>query len=232
LGKLAQALVHGAEVLEIESNFDAALKVSRALDASYPVRNVNSVNPYRIEGQKTCAFEIVDNLGRAPDYHVMPVGNAGNITAQWKGYCEYGPDRTVMFGVQAEGAAPFIRGEPVADPSTLASAIRIGNPASWDGAVKATGESGGAFLAVSDGDILEAYHILAEEEGLFCEPASAASLAGLFKLVEAERLERGKTVVIILTGHGLKDPDRALAEAPATKRVPADTETVAHLLGW
>jgi threonine synthase len=232
LGKLAQALVHGAEVLEIESNFDGALEISRSLDAAYPVRNVNSVNPYRIEGQKTCAFEIVDNLGRAPDYHVMPVGNAGNITAQWKGYVEYGPDRPVMFGVQAEGAAPFIHGAPVKDPSTLASAIRIGNPASWEGAVKATTESGGEFLAVSDGDILEAYHVLAEEEGLFVEPASAASLAGFFKLVEADKLERGKSCVLILTGHGLKDPDRALAEAPSTKRVPKDLETIAQLLGW
>jgi threonine synthase len=232
LGKLAQALVHGAEVLEIESNFDGALEVSRGLDSEYPVRNVNSVNPYRIEGQKTCAFEIVDNLGRAPDYHVMPVGNAGNITAQWKGYVEYGPDRPVMFGVQAEGAAPFVLGAPVKDPSTLASAIRIGNPASWEGAVKATTESGGEFLAVSDGDILEAYHVLAEEEGLFVEPASAASLAGFFKLVEADKLERGRTCVLILTGHGLKDPDRALAEAPSTKRVPKDLKTVAQLLGW
>lgn len=232
LGKLAQALVHGAEVLEVEANFDGALGIARELADTHPVALVNSVNPNRIEGQKTCAFEICDNLGRAPEYHVMPVGNAGNITAHWKGYCEYGPDRPVMFGVQAEGAAPLVQGAPVSDPITLASAIRIGNPASWEGAVKATTESGGEFLAVSDGDILEAYHVLAEEEGLFCEPASAASLAGLFKLVEAERLERGKTVVLILTGHGLKDPDRALAEAPATKRVPADLQTVAHLLGW
>ncbi len=232
LGKLAQALVHGGEVLEIETNFDGSLEVARELADGYPVAIVNSVNPHRIEGQKTCAFEIVDNLGRAPDYQVMPVGNAGNITAQWKGYVEYGPDRPVMFGVQAEGAAPFIKGEPVKDPSTLAQAIRIGNPASWEGAVKATTESGGEFLAVTDGEILEAYHVLAEEEGLFVEPASAASLAGLFKLCDAERLERGKTCVLILTGHGLKDPDRALAEAPSTKRVPKDTETVAHLLGW
>jgi threonine synthase len=232
LGKLAQALVHGAEVLEVECNFDGALEIARELAKRYPVALVNSVNPHRIEGQKTCAFEIVDALGRAPEYHVMPVGNAGNITAQWKGYCEYGPDRPVMFGIQAEGAAPLLIGKPVANPITLASAIRIGNPASWEGAVKATSESGGAFLAVSDHDILEAYHVLAEEEGLFCEPASAAAAAGFFKLMEDERLERGKTVVLILTGHGLKDPDRALAEAPATKRVPADFETVAHLLGW
>ncbi|MEX0875410.1 MAG: threonine synthase [Actinomycetota bacterium] len=232
MGKLAQALVHGAEVLEIEGNFDDALEVSRGLAGTHPITNVNSVNPHRIEGQKTCAFEIVDSLGRVPDYQVMPVGNAGNITAQWKGYVEYGPDRPVMFGVQAEGAAPLVTGEPVADPSTLASAIRIGNPASWEGAVKAVSESGGEFLSVSDGEILEAYHVLAEEEGLFCEPASAASLAGFIRLLEEERLERGKTGVLILTGHGLKDPDRALAEAPSTKRVPADLETVAHLLGW
>jgi threonine synthase len=231
LGKLAQALVHGAEVFELESNFDDALGIARAVADRYPVALVNSVNPNRIEGQKTCAFEIVDNLSRAPDYQVMPVGNAGNITAQWKGYCEYG-DRPVMFGVQAEGAAPFLKGAPVENPTTLASAIRIGNPASWEGAVKAVTESAGDFLAVSDGDILEAYHVLAEEEGLFCEPASAASLAGFFKLVSEDRLERGKTCVLVLTGHGLKDPDRALAEAPATKRVPADLETVAHLLGW
>jgi threonine synthase len=231
LGKLAQALVHGAEVFELESNFDDALGIARAVADRYPVALVNSVNPNRIQGQKTCAFEIVDNLGRAPDYHVMPVGNAGNITAQWKGYCEYGAD-PVMFGVQAEGAAPFLKGAPVENPTTLASAIRIGNPASWEGAVKAVTESSGAFLSVSDGDILEAYHVLAEEEGLFCEPASAASLAGFFKLVSEDRLERGKVCVLVLTGHGLKDPDRALAEAPATKRVPADLETVAHLLGW
>jgi threonine synthase len=232
MGKLAQALVHGAEVLEVETNFDGALDVARELSRDYPVALVNSVNPNRIEGQKTCAFEIVDALGRAPDYHVMPVGNAGNITAQWKGYTEYGPDRPVMYGIQAEGAAPFVHGAPVKDPSTLASAIRIGNPASWEGAVKAQTESGGAFLAVSDADILEAYHVLAEEEGLFCEPASASAAAGFFKLVEADRLERGKSVVLILTGHGLKDPDRALAEAPPTKRVPADIQTVAQLLGW
>jgi threonine synthase len=232
LGKLAQALVHGAEVFELECNFDGALGIARGISDRYPVALVNSVNPYRIEGQKTCAFEIVDNLGRAPDYHVMPVGNAGNITAQWKGYSEYGPERPVMFGIQAEGAAPLVTGRRVDDPITLASAIRIGNPASWEGAVKATTESGGEFLAVSDADILEAYHVLAEEEGLFCEPASAAALAGFFKLISEDRLERGKTCVLILTGHGLKDPDRALAEAPATKRVPADLDTVSHLLGW
>jgi threonine synthase len=232
LGKLAQALVHGGEVVEVETNFDGALTIARAIAERYPAALVNSVNPYRIEGQKTCAFEIVDNLGTAPDYHVMPVGNAGNITAQWKGYVEYDKGRPVMFGVQAEGAAPFISGKPVRDPSTLASAIRIGNPASWDGAVKATTESGGEFLAVSDGDILEAYHVLAEEEGLFCEPASAASLAGFFKLIETDKVERGKRCVLVLTGHGLKDPARALAEAPAPKRVPADLETVAQLLGW
>lgn len=232
VGKLAQALVHGAEVLEVETNFDGSLEIARILAERHPVALVNSVNPNRIEGQKTCAFEIVDGLGRAPDYHVMPVGNAGNITAQWKGYVEYGPDRPVMFGIQAEGAAPLVRGAPISDPSTLASAIRIGNPASWEGAVKAQTESGGEFLTVTDGEILEAYHVLAEEEGLFCEPASAASAAGFFKLLEADRLERGKTVVLILTGHGLKDPDRALAEAPSTKRVPADFETIAQLLGW
>jgi threonine synthase len=232
LGKLAQALVHGAEVFELECNFDGALGIAREIADRFPVALVNSVNPYRIEGQKTCAFEVVDDLQRAPDYHVMPVGNAGNITAQWKGYCEYGADRPLMFGVQAEGAAPLVTGEKVDDPITLASAIRIGNPASWEGAVKATTESGGAFLAVSDAEILDAYHVLAEEEGLFCEPASASSVAGFFKLLEEERIERGRACVLVLTGHGLKDPDRALAEAPQPKRVPADFQTVAQLLGW
>lgn len=232
VGKLAQALMHGADVLEVEGGFDVALDVARALCDDYPVTLVNSVNPYRIEGQKTCAFEIVDRLGRAPDYHVMPVGNAGNITAQWKGYTEYVDERPAMYGIQAEGAAPLVRGEPVPQPVTLASAIRIGKPASWDGAVRATTESGGAFLAVSDADILEAYHVLAAEEGFFCEPASCASVAGFLRLAEEERIDRGKTCVLILTGHGLKDPDRALAEAPTPKRVPADVRTVAHLLGW
>lgn len=232
LGKLAQALVHGGEVFELECNFDGALGIARDIADRFPVALVNSVNPNRIEGQKTCAFEIVDDLGKAPDYHVMPVGNAGNITAHWKGYCEYGPDLPVMFGVQAEGAAPLVTGKKVDDPITLASAIRIGNPASWEGAVKAITESGGAFLAVSDGEILEAYHVLAEEEGLFCEPASSASLAGFFKLIEEDRIERGRTCALVLTGHGLKDPDRALAEAPQPKRVPADLQTVAQLLGW
>ncbi len=232
LGKLAQALVHGAEVFDLECNFDGALGIAREIADRFPVALVNSVNPYRIEGQKTCAFEIVDDLERAPDYHIMPVGNAGNITAQWKGYCEYGADRPVMFGVQAEGAAPLVKGEKVDDPITLASAIRIGNPASWEGAVKATTESGGAFLAVSDAEILEAYYVLAEEEGLFCEPASASSVAGFFKLLEEDRIERGHTCALVLTGHGLKDPDRALAEAPQPKRVPADFRTVAQLLGW
>jgi len=232
LGKLAQALIHGAEVLDLETNFDGAFDVAKALCEAHPVTLVNSVNANRIEGQKTCAFEICDAMGPAPDYHVMPVGNAGNITAQWKGYVEYERGKPVMFGVQAEGAAPLVRGEPVKHPSTLASAIRIGNPASWTGAVAAKEESGGDFLTVTDAEILEAYHVLAEEEGLFVEPASAASVAGFSKLVEGERLERGRTCVLILTGHGLKDPDRALAEAPDPKRVPADVDTVAHLLGW
>jgi len=232
LGKLAQALMHGADVLEIEAGFDGAFVVSKELSERYPVTFVNSVNPYRIEGQKTCAFEVVDELGGAPDYQVMPVGNAGNITAHWRGYREYGRGCPVMFGIQAQGAAPLVRGEPVATPTTLASAIRIGNPQSWDGAVSARDESGGDFLAVSDAEILEAYHVLASEEGVFCEPASAAALAGFLRLLDEGRLERGRRAVLILTGHGLKDPDRALAEAPAPKSVPADVETVAGLLGW
>lgn len=231
LGKLAQGLIHGAEVLELACNFDEALEVAKKLCDLHAVTLVNSVNPFRIEGQKTCAFEILDSLGRAPDYQVMPVGNAGNISAHWLGYSQGGA-APVMFGIQASGAAPLVTGRRVDQPTTLASAIRIGNPASWELAVQAVAGSAGAFLAVTDAEILEAYHVLASEEGIFCEPASAASLAGFTKLLDEGRLERDKTCVLILTGHGLKDPDRALAEAPSPKRVPADVDTVAGLLGW
>lgn len=232
LGKLAQAMMHGADVLDLECGFDGALEIARALCEAHPVTLVNSVNPNRIEGQKTCAFEICDALGRAPDYHVVPVGNAGNITSHRKGYREYGRGEPIMFGVQAEGASPLVSGKIVEQPTTIASAIRIGNPASRDGAVEATTGSGGAFLAVSDAEIIDAYHLLAEEEGLFCEPASAAAVAGFMRLMDEHRLEVGRTAVLILTGHGLKDPDRALAQAPQPKRVPADLDTIAHLLGW
>lgn len=237
LGKLAQALVHGAKVLEVRGNFDEALEAARKLEDAYPVTLVNSINPFRVEGQKTAAFEICDALGRAPDYHLMPVGNAGNITSYWKGYREYRDDSVisslpVMFGFQAEGAAPIVRGYPIDQPKTIATAIRIGNPASWQGALDAASQSQGEIRAVRDKDILEAYRYLAREEGLFCELASAASVAGLFQLSEKAVFERGRTVVLILTGHGLKDPDWAIAGAPKAPLVDPEVDTVAEALGF
>jgi threonine synthase len=237
LGKLAQALVHGARVIEVRGNFDQALTVTRKLEDAYPVVLVNSTNPDRIEGQKTAAFEVCDVLGRAPDYHIMPVGNAGNITAYWKGYNEYLADGTIdsvpqMLGFQAQGAAPIVRGHPVETPTTIASAIRIGNPASWDGALRAAKDSGGEIRSVRDKDILDAYRILARKEGLFCELASAASAAGLLQLTAEGRLEAGRTVVCILTGHGLKDPDWAIAGAPSPPLIPPEADAVATALGF
>lgn len=234
-GKMAQTLVHRARVVEVRGNFDEALEVARALAERYPVALVNSVNPYRLQGQKTATFEICDALGRAPDYHVTPVGNAGNITSHWMGYTEYqssGVTTTlpVMFGFQAAGAAPIVRGHLVADPSTIATAIRIGNPASWEPAVKATAESGGEIMAVTDREILAAYRRVAGE-GLFAELASSASVAGLLKLGEAGRLDRGSTVVCILTGHGLKEPDWAIAAAGPQPLLPTDADGVAAELG-
>ena len=236
LGKLSQALAHGARLLQVEGNFDDCLTLARDLSEHYPVALVNSVNPYRIEGQKTAAFEIVDALGDAPDIHVLPVGNAGNITAYWKGYVEYAEDgpashRPVMWGYQAAGAAPIVNGAPVAKPSTIASAIRIGNPASWDFAVAARDESGGRIDAVTDRDILKAYRLLAAQEGVFVEPASAASVAGLLQSHAAGLLEPGQTVVCTVTGHGLKDPDWAIAGAPAPVTVPVDAAVAAAELG-
>jgi threonine synthase len=237
LGKLAQALVHGARVIEVRGNFDQALMVTRKLEDAYPVVLVNSTNPYRIQGQKTAAFEICDTLGRAPDYHVMPVGNAGNITSYWKGYREYLAGGRInalpqMHGFQAEGASPIVRGHPVENPRTIATAIRIGNPASWDGALGAANESGGAIWAVRDKDILEAYRLLAREEGLFSELASAASAAGLLRLASQGRLDAGRTVVCVLTGHGLKDPDWAIAGAPPPPLVQPEVDQVAAALGF
>jgi threonine synthase len=218
LGKLSQALMHGAQVLAVNGNFDDALRVVRQIAEENPIVLVNSLNPFRIEGQKTGAFEICDALGRAPDIHAIPVGNAGNITAYWKGYREYHEAGRIealprMLGFQAAGAAPIVLGHHVEKPETIATAIRIGNPASWKKAVAAAEESGGTIDSVTDREILDAYHILASEEGLFVEPASAASVAGLIKAREAGGLEEGKTAVCILTGHGLKDPDRAIAES-------------------
>jgi threonine synthase len=226
LGKLAQSLVHGARVLEIEGNFDLALNLTKEMSAAYPITLVNSVNPYRIEGQKTAAFEVVESLGRAPDLHVMPVGNAGNITAYWRGYKEAHVLSSTdvlpqMCGFQAEGASPIVRGEPVADPRTVATAIRIGNPASWTGATAAASESGGLISSVRDKEIVEAYRSLAAE-GIFVELASAASVAGLRQLKERSLVPSGATVVCVLTGHGLKDPDWAIAGAARPKLVPAE----------
>jgi threonine synthase len=234
-GKLAQTLVAGARVLEVDGSFDLALRLTRELADSEPVALVNSVNPDRIEGQKTCAFEICDALGRAPDVHLMPVGNAGNITSHWKGYREYRESAEIgslpaMLGFQAEGADPIVRGEPVEDPRTVASAIRIGDPASWRGALEAASESGGEILSVRDEEILAAYGLVARE-GLFAEPASAASVAGLLLLHRIGRLERGQVAVCVLTGHGLKDPDTALSGVAEVVPVEADARAVAAELG-
>jgi threonine synthase len=231
MGKMAQTLVHGARLLEVEGNFDAALELARELADRYPVTLVNSVNPLRLQGQKTGAFEVCDALGRAPDYHLIPVGNAGNISSYWMGYTEYAQagviDRPpVMFGFEAAGAAPIVLGQPVASPATIATAIRIGNPASWELAAKAGAESGGEILSVTDRDILAAYRRVARE-GLFAEMASAASVAGLLQLAEAGRLDRGATVVCVLTGHGLKEPDWAIAGAGRPPVVPVDADVVA-----
>lgn len=235
LGKLAQALVHGARLIQVDGNFDTALVVARTLVERYPVTLVNSVNPYRIEGQKTGAFEICDALGRAPDYHVMPVGNAGNITAYWKGYREERDNGGItflprMFGFQAAGAAPIVKGYPIENPSTIATAIRIGNPASWQQATEAATQSEGAIRAVTDRDILVAYRLLARE-GIFVEMASAASIAGLLQLSGEKLIAPGTVVVCVLTGHGLKDPDWAIAGAPKPTVIPPDADAAARELG-
>jgi threonine synthase len=232
LGKLAQALIHGARVLQIRANFDAALDIVRQLGDTAPVTVVNSINPYRIEGQKTGAFEIVDVLGEAPDVHCIPVGNAGNITAYWKGYREYqdaGRSTRLprMMGFQAAGAAPIVAGHVIDEPDTIATAIRIGRPASWYGATAAASESGGAIEAVTDDEILAAYRYLAQEESVFCEPASAASVAGLLKT----GVPAGSTVVCVLTGHGLKDPDIAIGQIAVPTVVDADVRAVRAELG-
>jgi threonine synthase len=235
LGKLAQALVHGAKVIQVLGNFDAALTMARELVERYPVALMNSVNPHRIEGQKTASFEICESLGRAPDYHILPVGNAGNITAYWKGYREERDAERItflprMFGFQAAGAAPIVEGHPIERPSTIATAIRIGNPASWESAVEAARASEGAIRAVTDREILTAYRLLARE-GVFVEMASAASVAGLLQMLEAGLLAPGTTVVCVLTGHGLKDPEWAIAGAPKPAVIEADPEAAATELG-
>jgi threonine synthase len=236
LGKLAQALIHGAKVVSIRGSFDDALRVVRELGERGGVTVVNSINPFRIEGQKTAAFEICDALGAAPDVHCIPVGNAGNITAYWKGYVEYASDGVVskrprMLGWQAAGSAPLVHGEPVPYPETIATAIRIGNPASWDSAIAARDESGGHIGAVTDAQILEAYRMLASQEGVFVEPASAASVAGLLQAAATGLVERGETIVCTVTGHGLKDPNRAIAQIEARPAVEASVDVVVEELG-
>jgi len=228
LGKLAQAMVHGARVVAVRGNFDRALELVRALGDEGSVAVVNSINPDRIEGQKTIAFEIVAALGRVPDVHALPVGNAGNITASWKGYRERdardGGGSPRMLGFQAEGAAPIVRGERVLEPKTLATAIKIGNPASWKGALEARDQSGGLIDLVSDDAIVAAYRALADTEGVFVEPASAAGVAGLLKLGARGELEGVRTAVVTVTGHGLKDPERAVQVSPEVRTVDADPE--------
>lgn len=242
LGKLSQALIHGAKVLAIEGNFDVALDLVKEITKQYPIVLVNSLNPYRIQGQKTGSFEICDYLGDAPDFQIMPVGNAGNITAYWKGYKEYkthglSTKLPVMLGFQAEGAAPIVRGKPIKDPETIATAIRIGNPASWKSAEQARDESGGLIDMVSDEQILQAYKILAEKEGVFAEPASAASIAGLLKLIDKKYFQKTKVnhkfkIVCILTGHGLKDPERAIKTIQAPKIIQADLKAIIKEIGY
>jgi threonine synthase len=235
MGKLAQALVHGARLLQVDGNFDDCLELARELADKYPVSLVNSVNPYRIEGQKTAAFEICDTLGDAPDVHCLPVGNAGNITAYWQGYVEYAAAgmssrRPKMRGFQAAGAAPIVTGAVVRTPMTIATAIRIGNPASWQQAVRARDDSGGAIESVTDRQILDAYRTLARREGVFVEPSSAASVAGLLQAAAAGTLDRGQQVVCTVTGHGLKDPEWAIAGAPRPVTIAPDVSAAAAAL--
>jgi len=241
LGKLSQALIHGAVVLAIDGNFDECLDLARDITGNHPITLVNSVNPYRIEGQKTSSFEICDTLGDAPDFQVMPVGNAGNITAYWKGYKEYKAAGKIsrlprLFGFQAKGAAPIVKGHPIKHPKTIATAIRIGNPASWKQAEDARDESKGMIDMVSDSEIISAYKLLAAREGIFVEPASAASIAGLLKLAENGYFRRGagaaktKRITCVLTGHGLKDPDRAIKSVKQPKAVKPDLKTVLKLI--
>jgi threonine synthase len=235
-GKLAQAVIHGAEILQVAGNFDDCLTLARELSENYPVALVNSVNPFRIEGQKTAAFEVIDMLGFAPDIHALPVGNAGNITAYWKGYNEYRKDGISkslpqMYGFQAAGAAPLVKGKPVLKPETIATAIRIGNPASWDQAIEARDKSGGVIDSVTDKEILAAYAIVAGKEGVFVEPSSAAGIAGLIKYKKAGKLPKGKKIVITVTGHGLKDISWALEKFAKPKIVKVNAAAAAKALG-
>ena len=237
-GKLAQAMIEGATVLAVDGNFDDALRFVREITATYPITLVNSINPYRIEGQKTAAFEIVDALGTAPDYHILPVGNAGNITAYWKGYTEYKAKNIAkstpkMLGFQASGSAPIVLNKVIDDPKTVATAIKIGNPASWEHAVNARDESGGLIDMITDDDILAAYRLLASSEGVFVEPASAASIAGLIKLTSEGYFPKNDgNIVCTVTGHGLKDPDNAIKQSAAVTSVKADMSEILKVLGY
>jgi threonine synthase len=235
LGKLSQALVHGAHVIQVEGNFDEALTIVKGLVSEYPITLVNSLNPYRLEGQKTGAFEVCDQLRYAPKYHALPVGNAGNITAYWKGYKEYNRAKKIsslpiMLGFQAAGAAPIVAGKRIENPETIATAIRIGNPASWRGAITAKEESGGRIDIVTDEEILRAYQHLSEIEGVFCEPASAASLAGIIRLHKEGCFDSQDSVVCTLTGHGLKDPDIVSRVSKQPMKVKADLRVVKEII--
>ena len=235
-GKLAQAVIHGAQILQVAGNFDDCLTLARELSEEYPVALVNSVNPFRIEGQKTAAFEVIDMLGFAPDIHALPVGNAGNITAYWKGYNEYRNDGISknlpqMYGFQAAGSAPLVKGKPVLKPETIATAIRIGNPASWDQAIEARDKSGGVIDSVTDREILAAYALVAAKEGVFVEPSSAAGIAGLIKYKKLGKLPTGKKIVITVTGHGLKDISWALEKFAKPKIVKVNAAAAAKALG-
>ena len=235
LGKLSQAMMHQATVIQIEGNFDQALAIVKGLSESCPVVLVNSINPFRIEGQKTAAMEVCDQLGDAPSIHVLPVGNAGNITAYWKGYREYRAANQItrvprMIGFQAAGAAPIVLGRIVEEPQTVATAIRIGNPASWQGALETVEQSSGMIDMVTDQEILAAYALVAAEEGVFCEPASAASVAGVIKMSRTGLLKEGETIVCTLTGHGLKDADTAISISRQPQTVKATRDDVARLL--
>lgn len=238
LGKLAQAMMYGAEIVSIDGNFDQALEVVRELSENYPITLVNSVNPYRIEGQKTSAFEICETLGQAPDYLFIPVGNAGNITAYWKGFKEFKEKGEVsktpkMYGFEAEGAAAIVKGERICNPETIATAIRIGNPASWQGAVNALRESSGLIDFVTDEEIIKAYRLLARKEGILAEPASAASVAGLIKAIKEDKVKENSTIVCVLTGNGLKDPDSAMNySCTEIKKTSSSIGDIVKVLGF
>lgn len=236
LGKLSQAMMHGAKVIQVEGNFDEALTLVREIAEQYPITLVNSLNPYRIEGQMTAAFEVCDHLGYVPTYHALPVGNAGNITAYWKGYKRYKEEGVTdtlpkMIGFQAEGAAPIVRKGVIEKPETVATAIRIGNPASWKKAEEARDESGGLIEMVSDDEILSAYRLIASLEGIFCEPASAASVAGVIKMNKKDLFQKGDTIVCTLTGHGLKDPENAIKVSEKPSTVPVKLDCVLEAIG-